>query len=69
MSEFLPDGEGLRRALAWIGLQRQEASTAPLAILIDEASKRFDLGPMDEEFLFRTLARSAATAPSDPAGQ
>ena len=45
---LLPAHEDLRRAVAWLGtLERVDLNS------IDEASKRFDLSPLDEEFLLR----------------
>jgi hypothetical protein len=43
---ILPEHEGLRRALAWLLAQpRRDAFT------LEEAARRFDLPPVDEEFL------------------
>jgi hypothetical protein len=43
-----PKGEALRQAVRWILEQgRRDLST------IEEASRRFDLSPMDEDFLIR----------------
>ena len=55
---LLPEGEGLRRAVAWLADQ-------PVRDLrtIEEASWRFNLSPLDEEFLlqyFRNPARGEA---------
>ena len=47
-----PSGEGLRRALRWMSDEGRHDAAA-----IDEASLRFDLSPLEEEFLLRTLAR------------
>ncbi len=44
----VPQGEDLRRAVRWIG----EQSSCNLQT-IEEASRRFDLSPMDEDFLIR----------------
>ncbi len=51
----LPQGESLRRAVAW--LMNQETWTAPL---IEEACRRFDVTPADEEFLLRELRHREA---------
>jgi hypothetical protein len=55
---LLPEGEGLRRAVAWLAEQ-------PIRDLqtIEEASRRFNLSPLDEDFLlqhFRGPARGEA---------
>jgi hypothetical protein len=52
---FLPDHESLRRAVAWLADQGRWTSE-----LIDEASRRFDLSPTDEEFLLHELRRIEA---------
>ncbi len=43
---FLPEGEGLRRAVAWLAEQPTRDSQT-----IEEASRRFNLSPLDEQFL------------------
>jgi len=50
---ILPEGESLRRALRWLGERRQEDPKAQRAKIISEASERFDLSPVEEEFLLR----------------
>jgi hypothetical protein len=45
---LLPEGEELRRAVQWIGEQGEHTVAA-----VEEACRRFDLSPADEEFLFR----------------
>jgi hypothetical protein len=47
-----PKGEDLRRAVAW--LAEQHGWTMEL---IEEACRRFDLSPVDEEFLIREFRR------------
>jgi hypothetical protein len=44
----LPEGEGLRRAVAWLADQ----PVRDLAT-IEEASRRFGLSPLEEEFLLQ----------------
>jgi len=48
-----PEGESLRRALRWLSDRRLEDPAAPRAKLIAQASERFDLSPVEEEFLLR----------------
>jgi len=43
---ILPDGEALRRAVRWLAEQPRHD-----AACIQEAARRFDLAPADEEFL------------------
>ena len=53
---ILPAGEHVRRAVRWISDRRQEqAELSPLA-LVGEASRRFDLSPLEEEWLIWTFA-------------
>jgi len=57
---LLPEGEGLRRAVSWLG----EQPVRDLAT-IEEASRRFNLSPLDEDFLlqhFRGPARGKPDA-------
>jgi hypothetical protein len=50
---IMPEGEELRRALRWLSERRVEDAQAPRAKLIDEAALRFDLSPVEVEFLLR----------------
>lgn len=57
---LLPEHEGLRRAVAWLA----EQPVRDLAT-IEEASRRFNLSPLDEEFLlqhFRARGQGAKPA-------
>jgi len=45
---LLPEHEGLRRAVQWLATQSSWD-----AKVIEEASRQFDLSPIDEEFLLR----------------
>ena len=47
-SSFLPEGENLRRAIQWISDQPQHS-----AKVLEEACVKFDLTPLEEEFLLR----------------
>jgi hypothetical protein len=48
----VPGGEALRSALKWLSERRQaDPQAAPRAELIDEAARRFDLTPLDVDFL------------------
>lgn len=52
---LLPEGEALRRAVAWLA-EQPERSLA----LIEEASQRFDLSPLEAAVLFRYFSPSAS---------
>jgi hypothetical protein len=53
-ASLLPEHEGLRRAVQWLATQ-----TSWDAKTIEEASRRFDLSPIDEEFLLRHFRDAA----------
>jgi hypothetical protein len=57
---LLPEHEDLRRAVQWLATQ-----TSWNAKIIEEASLRFDLSPIDEEFLLRHF-RDAGRDSKDP---
>lgn len=54
MSDLLPKGESLRRAIRWISENRQDPG-ADIAKLVQEAGVRFDLSPLVQEYLWRTF--------------
>jgi len=47
---LLPHGESLRNAVRWLSSQLDAGEVLSLK-LIEEAALRFDLSPVDEEFL------------------
>lgn len=47
----------IKAAVKWIDEQLHERPDADRLALVDEASRRFDLTPLDEDFLLRHLAR------------
>jgi hypothetical protein len=50
----LPHGENLRNAIRWISEQRQwHAGNIKPRELVEKASLRFDLTPLEEDFLIR----------------
>jgi hypothetical protein len=50
-----PEGEDLRRAVKWISEERKFNPEAQTSKLIEEACLKFDLSPMDAEYLLKTL--------------
>lgn len=54
MPTVMPCGELLRRAVKWISEQRA-CGDANLSRLVEEASVRFNLSPLDQENLLRLL--------------
>lgn len=51
MSGLLPDGEEVRRAVKWVSTNLQETPDRPVQTLVQEAIFKFDLSPLDAEFL------------------
>jgi hypothetical protein len=49
----------IKQAVKWIDDQLVENPGADRVKLVDDASRRFDLSPMDADFLFRHLAERA----------
>jgi hypothetical protein len=46
----------IKQAVKWIEEQLDDHPGADRVKLVDEASRRFDLSPLDADFLFRHLA-------------
>ncbi len=47
----------IKQAVKWIDDQLQDNPKADRTKLVDEASRRFDLSPLDADFLWRHLAQ------------
>jgi hypothetical protein len=47
----------IKAAVRWIEEQLQDRPDADRVTLVDEASRRFDLTPLDEDFLGRHVAQ------------
>jgi hypothetical protein len=50
-----PKGEDLRKAVKWVSEERKYNKEKELKALIEEACLKFNLSPMDADFLLRTL--------------
>jgi hypothetical protein len=50
-----PKGEDLRKAVKWVSQERKYNKEKKLKILIEEACLKFNLSPVDADFLLRTL--------------
>ncbi len=46
-----PKGEKVRQAVKWISNRLDGEDTKQLSVLIEEASKEFNLSPLEEDFL------------------
>lgn len=55
---IMPQGEGLRRALRWLDDRVRDDPKADRGKLVGEASVRFDLSPVEEDFLLQNWVRS-----------
>lgn len=56
----------IRQAVKWIDEQLRDNPNADRLKLVDEASRRFDLTPLDTDFLLRHLAERARTDKAHP---
>lgn len=52
----------IKQAVKWLDDQLADDPKADRTKLIDEASRRFDLTPLDTDFLYRHLAERRAGA-------
>ena len=50
----------IKQAVKWIDDQLSDNPRADRLKLVDQASRRFNLSPLDEEFLIRHLAQRGA---------
>lgn len=58
MSDLLPDGDDLRKAVKSVSGKLQENPDQPLQPLVQEAIFTYDLSPKDGEFLIRFFRKS-----------
>ncbi len=54
-----PHGEGLRRALRWLDERVRDDPGSDRVKLVSEAAARFDLTPLEEDFLVGSWLRPA----------
>ena len=52
-----PHGESLRKAMRWLDERAREAPGLDKLKLVTEAAARFDLSPLEEEFLIGNWVR------------
>ena len=53
MTTILPEGEDVRRAAKWISEERASSPKKSDQELIEDACLKFDLSPIDAEFIAR----------------
>jgi hypothetical protein len=66
MSDLLPDGEDIRRAVKWVSGHLQEEPGRRVGPLVQEAIFKFDLSPRDSEFLISFFSRHKAENAKNP---
>lgn len=57
-SGLTPEGESLRRALRWLDERVKEEPALARGKLVGEAAVKFDLSPVEEEFLLSNWVRA-----------
>ena len=57
MTTVQPEGEDLRKAVKWISEERKFNPGTQTSKLIEEACLKFDLSPMDAEYLSNFLKK------------
>ncbi len=55
MMTIMPEGEDLRKAVKWLSDEKGLHPEKKLSNLIQEACIKFDLSPLDAEFLSRAM--------------
>lgn len=58
-SDLMPEGESVRRAVRWIADQYRDNPGAGFRKLIEEAAIRFDLSPLEVDFLNHNWDKAA----------
>ena len=61
MPTVMPEGGAIRKAVQWVSKMRGEGAKTSLAILIEQASVRFNLSPKDCEFMNRFFTEQKAS--------
>ncbi len=51
MATIQPKGEKIRQAVKWISAEVQDDPNRPLVKLVQEACRKFNLSPLEEEYL------------------
>lgn len=52
---------GVKKAVEWIGQRRKENPNAGLTALVEEACRKFDLSPIQADFLYRHFTQTEST--------
>jgi hypothetical protein len=59
MATIQPQGENIRQAVKWISAELQEDPSKRVQKLIQEAALRFNLSPLEEEYLVSFYRKEA----------
>jgi len=51
VATIIPEGEEIQKAIKWVSMNLEEKSDQPLQRLVEKAVFKFDLSPVDTEFL------------------
>lgn len=51
MATIMPEGEDIQKAIKWVSMNLEEKADQPLQKLVEKAVFKFDLSPVDTEFL------------------
>ena len=58
MSTVIPQGDALKKAIAWVSEKRTAQPDLNVKKLVNDACLQFDLSPKDSEFLLRFVKES-----------
>ena len=61
MSTVIPQGDALKKAIAWVSEKRTAQPDLNVKKLVNDACLQFDLSPKDSEFLLRFVKESLNT--------
>ena len=53
MTTVMPEGAAVRKAVQWVSKMIEDGTKIPLPALIEQACVRFNLSPIDSDFLNR----------------
>lgn len=65
MATVMPEGEAIRRAVKWIASMHSEHPGSEPSQFVSQAILRFDLSPLEAEFLVRFYRESKAREVED----
>jgi hypothetical protein len=60
MSTVVPEGENIRKAVKFISDERQSGSTLSVRQLVDQACLKFNLTPLETEYLERFMRQGGS---------